>query len=231
MKPLTKLTSRQAKVLELIAEHIHKVGYPPTIRELGDALGIRSTNGVNDHLKALEKKGYLSREDAKSRTLRPLFWPSGQAFDLSLSPGAPAQAEATMEHDGDIHQVPVVGRIAAGAPISAIEQTEEVVAIGEGLLGRHPDLFALRVKGESMIEDGIFDGDYIFVRKQSDVRDGVIVAAMVDGEATVKRLFREKGQVRLQPANSTMEPIYVREEDGRDTSVLGPVVGVFRRLN
>nr|WP_206524268.1 transcriptional repressor LexA [Lujinxingia sediminis] len=229
MKPLTKLTNRQAKVLELIADHIQKVGYPPTIRELGDALGIRSTNGVNDHLKALEKKGYLSREDAKSRTLRPLFWPNGDAFDLS--PSAAGQGDVAMEPDSDVHQVPVVGRIAAGLPISAIEQTEEVVAIGEGLLGRHPDLFALRVKGESMIEDGIFDGDYIFVRKQSDVRDGVIVAAMVDGEATVKRLFREKGQVRLQPANASMEPIYVREEDGRDTSVLGAVVGVFRRLN
>ncbi|RAL21833.1 repressor LexA [Lujinxingia litoralis] len=226
---MTKLTSRQAKVLELIAEHIQTVGYPPTIRELGDKLGIRSTNGVNDHLKALEKKGYLSREDAKSRTLKPLYWPNGDVFDLSG--GAPGEVDAAMEPDQSVHQVPVVGRIAAGLPISAIEQTEEMVAIGEGLLGRHPDLFALKVKGESMIEDGIFDGDYIFVRKQSDVRDGVIVAAMVDGEATVKRLFREPGKIRLQPSNESMEPIYVHEEDARETLVLGPVVGVFRRLN
>lgn len=225
MRPTIKLTKRQGEVLEVIARHIEEMGYPPTIRELGDVLGIRSTNGVNDHLKALEKKGYLTREDAKSRTMRPLFWPDGTPYEQGLS------SAAERELDEEIHQVPVVGRIAAGIPIAAIEETEEIVAIGQGLLGRQRgDLFALRVKGESMIDDGIFDGDYIFVKKQSDVRDGQIVAAMVDGEATVKRLFREGERVRLQPANATMEPIFVHADQARETVVIGPVVGVFRRI-
>lgn len=221
---LTKLTKRQATVLEMIAEHIEEVGYPPTIRELGDVLGIRSTNGVNDHLKALEKKGYLSREDAKSRTMRPLFWPDGRVYD-------PGSVGLEQELDDSVHQIPVVGRIAAGAPITAVEETQEMVAIGEGLLGRQSqEVFGLRVKGESMIEDGIFDGDYIFVRRQSDVRDGQIVAVMVDGEATVKRMFREGAQIRLEPSNQTMEPIFVRADEARETMILGPVVGVYRRL-
>lgn len=225
MKPQDRLTKRQATVLELIAQHIEEAGYPPTIRELGDALGIRSTNGVNDHLKALEKKGYLSREDAKSRTMRPLFWPDGSVYDPNGS------VEPEFEHDQEIHQIPVVGRIAAGVPITAVEQTEETVAIGEGLLGRQKnDVFGLRVRGDSMIEDGIFDGDYIFVKKQSDVRDGQIVAAMVDGEATVKRLFREGNRVRLQPANKDMEPIFVHADQARETVIIGLVVGVYRRL-
>lgn len=225
MKPVLKLTKRQGEVLEVIARHIEEEGYPPTIRELGDALGIRSTNGVNDHLKALEKKGYLTREDAKSRTMRPLFWPDGSPYEQGTAP------IVEQELDEEIHQVPVVGRIAAGMPIAAIEDTEEVVAIGQGLLGRQQgEIFALRVRGESMIDDGIFDGDYIFVKKQQDARDGQIVAAMVDGEATVKRLFREGAVVRLQPANEAMEPIYVRADEARETVIIGPVVGIFRRI-
>ena len=225
---LPKLTKRQATVLELIAEYIEEVGYPPTIRELGDALGISSTNGVNDHLKALEKKGYLSREDAKSRTMRPILWPDGRPYDPTGSGG---NEDPTQEFDESIHQIPVLGRIAAGAPIAAIEETEEIVAVGEGLLGRQSgEVFALRVRGESMIEDGIFDGDYIFVKKQSDVRDGQIVAVMVEGEATVKRLFREGSRVRLEPANAAMEPIFVHAEEARETMLIGPVVGVFRRI-
>lgn len=225
MNPTVKLTKRQAEVLEVIARHIEEVGYPPTIRELGDVLGIRSTNGVNDHLKALEKKGYLTREDAKSRTMRPLFWPDGSPYEQGTSSGG------AQDLDSEVHQVAVVGRIAAGVPIAAVEDTQEYVAIGEGLLGRQGgDVFALRVKGESMIEDGIFDGDYIFVRKQDDARDGQIVAAMVDGEATVKRLFRDGDRVRLQPANEAMEPIFIHGDEGREAAILGLVVGVFRRI-
>ena len=132
----------------------------------------------------------------------------------------------------DVQSVPVVGRIAAGKPISAIENTEMILKIGQGMLGKvgMEDVFALVVKGDSMIEDGIFDGDYIFVKKQSDARDGEIIAAMVDGEATVKRLYREGDRIRLQPANSTMEPIYVHAHEARDTAILGRVVGVYRKL-
>ncbi len=226
MTPSDKLTNRQATVLEVIAKHIEELGYPPTIRELGDALGISSTNGVNDHLKALERKGYLSRADGKSRTMQPLFWPDGTVYEGGRS------GNTDVERDVEVNQIPVVGRIAAGAPITAVEQTEEVVALGEGLLGRSDeDVFGLRVNGESMIDDGIFDGDYIFVRRQPDARDGQIVAAMVDGEATVKRLYREGERVRLQPANEAMEPIYVHADEAKETVVLGPVVGVFRRVD
>ncbi len=226
MSPTDKLTKRQQEVLEVIAGHLDEVGYPPTIRELGDALGISSTNGVNDHLKALERKGFLTREDGKSRTMRPLFWPDGTPYEGGANSGG------EVEHfvDDEVHQIPVVGRIAAGAPLTAVEQTDEVVAIGEGLLGRQSEVFGLKVKGDSMIDDGIFDGDYIFVRRQPDARDGQIVAAMIDGEATVKRLFREGDKVRLQPANEAMEPIYVHADQARETVVIGPVVGVFRRM-
>jgi repressor LexA len=228
MTTTTKLTKRQAMVLDAIAQHIQDFGYPPTIREIGDILDIRSTNGVNDHLKALERKGYLLRDDCKSRALRPLYHSDGRSFELGMEPVLSAVDEAADLED--IHRIPVLGRIAAGIPIEAIEQTDEVVAIGEGLIGRSDGVFALRVRGESMIEDGIFDGDYIFVKKQDDARDGEIVAAMVDGEATVKRLFRENGRLKLQPANSAMEPIYVNAADSRDTSILGKVVAVFRRV-
>ena len=221
------LTKRQAAVLDFIIEHIEEWGYPPTIREIGDHLGIKSTNGVNDHLKALERKAYLERQDAKSRALKPLMFPDGAPFDLSGQPH-PSPADVHMEER--IHAIPVVGRIAAGVPIEAIETGEDTVKIGEGLIGRGDELFSLRVRGDSMIDDGIFNGDYIFVRRQRDARDGEIVAAMVDGEATVKRFYREGDRIRLQPANDAMEPFYVHADEARDTAILGKVVAVFRRL-
>lgn len=222
-RPSKQLTDRQAEVLNFIIDCIHADGFPPTIREVGDHLSIKSTNGVNDHLKALEKKGYLLREDAKSRAIRPLFLPNGDVFD----PSAHSENVTILE---DIHSIPIVGSIAAGAPITAIENVEETVMVGEGLLGRPSDVFGLVVKGESMIEDGIFDGDYIFVKRQPSARKGQIVAAMVDGEATVKRFFPEGDRIRLQPANSAMEPIYIHASQALDTSILGLVIGVFRRV-
>ena len=225
-RPAKRLTSRQRLVLEFIIEHIKTSGYPPTIREIGDQMSIRSTNGVNDHLKALEKKGYLERQDAKSRALKPLF--DGYGSPLEESGTATSQAS----HQ-NVEAIPVMGRIAAGNPIAAIESTEDFFQLDPSYLGRHAqgDVFALVVRGESMIEDGIHDGDYIFVRRQADAPDGGIVAAMIDGEATVKRIYREKGRIRLQPSNGAMEPIYVSEQQARETAILGRVVGVFRKLN
>lgn len=219
-RPEKELTDRQVEVLEFIIGHIQDTGFPPTIREIGEQLQIRSTNGVNDHLKALEKKGYLLREDAKSRAIRPMFSPVGESLSVS------SDETPILEN---VHSIPIVGRIAAGSPIAAIENAENHVSIGEGLIGRPNDVFGLVVRGESMIEDGIFDGDYIFVKRQQEARNGEIVAAMVDGEATVKRFFRESGRIRLQPANASMEPIYVIP--GQDTEILGKVIGVFRRLH
>ena len=223
---LDKLTKRQTAVLSFIIDCIDTEGYPPTIREIGDHLGIKSTNGVNDHLKAIERKGYLEREDAKSRALKPLFNPDGSPYGRE----AISSADDTAVFAENIRSVPVVGRIAAGLPAQAIENTEEFLNVGEGLLGRSGDVFGLRVTGESMIDDGIHDGDYIFVQRQQQARNGDIVAAMVDGEATVKRFFREGERIRLQPANASMEPIYVHAAEGREAGILGKVIGVFRKL-
>lgn len=223
---LDKLTKRQAAVLDFIIDRIDEDGYPPTIREIGDHLGIKSTNGVNDHLKALERKGYLEREDGKSRALKPLYNPDRSEYGRE----AVSSTDTSSAYDESVRSIPVVGRIAAGQPMAAIENTEEVLSLGESMLGRGGDIFGLRVSGESMIEDGIHDGDYIFVERQHSARNGQIVAVMVDGEATVKRFYREGDRIRLQPANASMEPIYVQASEGREAGILGKVVGVFRKL-
>lgn len=208
------LTDRQKQVLDFISESIRARGYPPTLREIGERMGIRSTNGVNDHLKALEKKGYLEREDLKSRALRPI--------GMEVSP--PREA-----NDNTV-PVPVVGRVAAGMPILATEQSDDTVQVDRFFLGNHRDVFALRVKGESMIEAGIFDGDYIFVRKQATAHPGEIVVAMINDEATVKYFHPEGDQIVFKPANRTMQPIVVRKRDFKPVNLLGTVVGVYRRM-
>lgn len=203
-----KLTDRQQEVLDFIQTKIERDGYPPTIREIGAELGIRSTNGVNDHLKALERKGYINRDGAKSRTLVPV-----DAMDDSFI------------------EVPILGRIAAGEPILAIEQAEDTVKIDKFFLGKNKEVFALRVVGQSMINDGIHDGDFIFVRKQRTAARGSIVVAMIDDEATVKRYYPEGDRIRFQPANDAMQPIYVAANEFRDTHILGVVVGVYRKMD
>lgn len=220
-----KLTKRQKLVLNFISNHIQEWGYPPTIREIGDHLGISSTNGVNDHLKALERKGYLIRQDAKSRALKPILDENGLPF--SEEPNHAQQRHMDYE---DIFEIPVFGSIAAGIPISANAETTQTLHIGQGLLGRHDDVFGLVVQGDSMIEDGIFDGDYIFVKRQQDAPNGELVAAMVDGEATVKRIYHEGDRVRLQPSNSAMDPIYIHAHEARETCIAGKVVAVFRKI-
>ncbi len=205
------LTDRQRQALDYITDCLTVRGYPPTLREIGEHMGIRSTNGVNDHLKALERKGYLVREELKSRALRPV--------DLK-------------EPREDI-EVTIVGRVAAGAPILAEENVVDRVVVDRYFLGavKAKDVFGLVVHGESMIEDGIFDGDYIFVRKQSTAEAGEIVVVLIEGEATCKRYYPEGDRIRLQPANAAMDPIFVRRSDFRNIDILGKVVGVYRRLN
>ncbi len=211
------LTTRQSEILEYITRSIQVNGYPPTIREIGRHMGIKSTNGVNDHLKALERKGYLDRTDLKSRAMRPV--------QMDPKPRAtPRQDES------EIVEVPVLGRVAAGEPILAVEHAEDTVRVDRFLLGGQREVFALRIVGESMIEDGILDGDYVFVRKTPSASQGDTVIAMIDGDATCKRFYREPDRIRLQPANSAMEPIYINAQDFRQTMVLGQVVGVYRRL-
>ncbi|MEO7113207.1 MAG: transcriptional repressor LexA [Polyangiaceae bacterium] len=260
------LTERQQMVLDYIRQSIVDRGYPPTLREIGARMGIRSTNGVNDHLRALERKGYLTREDMKSRALRPIgigataFAPRvGETPELpfdssSGAPGIPGKAALhainggqsnggshangngahaialANANDDDIIEIQILGRVAAGVPLLAEEHVIDTVRIDRGLVKGGREIFGLRVQGDSMIEAGIFSGDYIFVKNQPTASRGDIVVALIGDEATVKYYFPEKDHVRFQPANKTMAPIYVRAVDFRSTMLLGVVVSVFRRL-
>jgi len=216
------LTQRQQMVLDFIRQSIHDRGYPPTLREIGARMGIRSTNGVNDHLRALERKGYLTREDMKSRALRPTSLGTAALGE----DGVPAEPA----NDVDLVEVRVLGRVAAGLPLLAEEHVIDTVRIDRTLLRGGREIFGLKVHGDSMIEAGILNGDYIFVKKQLTASRGDIVVALIGDEATVKYYFPEKDHVRFQPANKTMAPIYVRAADFRPTMLLGVVVGVYRRL-
>jgi repressor LexA len=257
------LTERQQMVLDYIRQSIVDRGYPPTLREIGARMGIRSTNGVNDHLRALERKGYLTREDMKSRALRPIgigataFAPrvgetpelpfdsaaekpmlhainggqSNQNNGANHSNGNGAHAIALENaNDDDLIEIQILGRVAAGVPLLAEEHVIDTVRIDRGLVKGGREIFGLRVQGDSMIEAGIFSGDYIFVKNQPTASRGDIVVALIGDEATVKYYFPEKDHVRFQPANKTMAPIYVRSVDFRPTMLLGVVVSVFRRL-
>lgn len=201
------LTGRQRQILDFILSEMHRKGYPPSVREIGQAMGLTSSSTVHSHLASLEKKGYLRRDPTKPRALEVLNYRDTEC------PLPPSQ----------VRSVPVVGRIAAGMPVLAEENIEDVFALPPELSG--DDTFVLRVTGDSMIEAGIFDGDWIVVKQQPDAQNGDIVVALMEDEATVKRFFREDGQVRLQPENAAMEPIYAT-----DVAVLGKAVAVLRRL-
>jgi len=216
------LTQRQHQVLDFIRQSITERGYPPTLREIGAHMGIRSTNGVNDHLRALERKGYLTREDMKSRALRPC--------GMDPETAAPQPDNDAVGEAADLMEVAVLGRVAAGAPILAQENVIDTVHVDRAMLRGSRQVFGLKVTGDSMIEAGILNGDYIFVRKQPTADRGDIVVALINDEATVKYYYPEKDYVRFQPANSQMAPILVRASDFRSTMLLGVVIGVFRRI-
>ena len=215
---MEELTDRQREILTFILKETEVRGFPPTIREIGEQMDIRSTNGVNDHLKALERKGYLNRGEQQSRSLVPT-----KRARLVLGLG--------LRKDSGMVDVPLLGKVAAGAPLLATENVEDSVRIDSFLLGGSGrEVFALRVKGQSMIEDGIFDGDYLFVKKTPTAQPGDIVVALIEDEATVKRYYPEGDRIRFQPANATMQPIYVNRSDFRSTMLLGLVVGVYRKF-
>jgi repressor LexA len=222
------LTQRQRQILDFITRRIEEQGYPPTIREIGEEMGIRSTNGVNDHLKALERKGFLKREGLKSRALRPVGAPSSPPRKNNRS----EVVAALIPENGDTIAIPVLGRVAAGSPILADEHVETTVHVDSFFLGasRAHKVFALRVTGDSMIEAGIYDGDYIFVKKQIEANRGDIVVAMIDGEATVKRYEPGADHIKLIPENRSMKPIIIKKKDFRSTQILGIVCGVYRRI-
>jgi repressor LexA len=209
--PAAQLTARQREILAFVNDHSAQNGYPPTVREIGTAVGLTSSSTVHAHLANLERLGLLRRDPAKPRALNLV--------------GRSTKAPPAPETSG-IRMLPLLGQIAAGAPLLAEGHVEELLPVPE-MLTASGENFLLRVRGDSMIDDGIHSGDYVVVRRQDTVEnDGEIIAALVDGgEATVKRLYREKGRIRLQPANSSMAPIYAD-----DVVVLGRVVGVFRRI-
>jgi len=222
------LSDRQRSILEYIYSRFQQDSILPSYREIGDAMGIRSTNGVSDHIKALVRKGYLARVGGtgKSALARAMT-----LTDLALKElGGDFTPEKSFS-DLDVVEIGVYGSVAAGMPALAIEHREETLYVDRCMIPGAGQVFALRVSGESMIEDGILPGDYIFVRKQLTVRNGEIAVVMVDGDCTVKRFFREGDRIRLQPANSTMEPIYVAASDFKEVHVIGIVSGVFRKMH
>ena len=208
------LTGRQQEIWDYLVEYVEQHGYPPTVREIGERVGLASPSTVHAHLANLERAGYLRRDPTKPRALEL----TGLRRQ-SPRPGRESSAQ----------QLPLVGEIAAGAPLLAEDQVEEYMTMPEQLVAGGAD-FLLRVKGDSMIDAGILDGDFVVVHRQQDARNGEIVVALAGedetaDEATVKRYFRENGRVRLQPENASMEPIYAEH-----VQILGVVTGVFRSL-
>ena len=208
------LTGRQQEIWDFLVEYVDRHGYPPTVREIGDAVGLASPSTVHAHLANLERAGLIKRDPTKPR-----------ALELRRDPRPePAKAVAA-----DVHRLPLVGEIAAGGPLLAEQNVEDYVAVPEPL-ARGGEEFLLRVKGDSMINAGILDGDLVVVRREQTARDGEIVVALAGedelaDEATVKRFFKENGRIRLQPENDALEPIYADH-----VQILGVVTGVFRSL-
>ena len=220
------LTWRQRKVLQVIRDSVQKRGYPPSMREIGEAVGLTSTSSVSYQLSTLQKKGYLHRDVGRPRTVEVRL-PGHPAIRPEQDKDGEAEAPITDGLDipsQEATYVPLVGRIAAGIPILAEEQVEDVFPLPRQLVG-DGTLFLLKVAGDSMINAAIADGDWVVVRQQEDAENGEIVAAMVEGEATVKTLKRSDGHVWLMPHNPAYTPIL-----GDDSTILGKVVAVLRRV-
>lgn len=202
-----ELTKRQRQILDFICAEVHRRGYPPSVREIGEAVGLSSSSTVHSHLAALEAKGFIRRDPTKPRALEVLdYRETGNAIDY-----------------GSVRMVPVVGQVAAGSPILAAENIEQTMTLPAEMADE--STFILKVRGESMIEAGILNGDFVVVRQQQTADNGEIVVAMIEDEATVKTYYRENDRIRLQPQNSSMDPIYARE-----VTILGKVIALFRRL-
>lgn len=199
----TTLNVQEKRVFDYLKEQIREKGYPPSVREICAALGFKSTSSAHQYIARLAEKGYIDKGDLKTRAIK-------------------------IVGDEPTISIPVVGKVAAGEPILAQENIEDYFSIGESFFSQSDlknDTFVLKVQGESMINAGINNGDYIIVTKQDTARNGQIVVAMIDGNATVKTFYKEKDHVRLQPENDTMEPIIVK-----DVQIVGKVVGLFRKI-
>lgn len=201
-----KISSKQREILEYIKQEILNKGYPPAVREICEAVHLKSTSSVHSHLETLEKNGYIRRDPTKPRAIEII----DDNFNLTRR---------------EVVNVPIIGQVAAGQPLLAVENIENYFPIPTEFMP-NAETFMLKVKGDSMINAGIFNGDKILVQKQSDAQNGDIVVALVDDSATVKTIYKEDGHFRLQPENDTMDPIIVNE-----CSILGKVFGIMRFLN
>ncbi|REJ20652.1 MAG: repressor LexA [Paenibacillaceae bacterium] len=206
---MSRISNRQQAILEFIKREVREKGYPPSVREIGEAVGLASSSTVHGHLDRLEKKGLIRRDPTKPRAIEILDDDNEDQLPFPLA----------------VTRVPVVGKVTAGAPITATENIEEYFPLPAHFTG-DDDVFMLTVKGDSMIEAGIHDGDYVIVRQQQTAQNGDIVVAMTeDDEATVKTFYKERDHIRLQPENPTMEPIRLKH-----VTILGKVIGLFRSI-
>ncbi|WP_163102236.1 transcriptional repressor LexA [Peribacillus alkalitolerans] len=208
---MNKLSKRQEDILEFIKDEVRKKGYPPSVREIGEAVGLASSSTVHGHLARLESKGLIRRDPTKPRAIEIL------EMEEELSVPRP-----------NVINVPLIGKVTAGQPITAIENVEEYFPLPEHLAAGHDEqVFMLEIMGDSMIEAGIHDGDFVIVKQQKTANNGDIVVAMTEeDEATVKRFFKEKDHFRLQPENSSLEPIILQ-----NVSILGKVIGLYREIH
>ena len=213
-KSSEELNKRDKAILKFIEKQVKEKGYPPSVREIGKAVGLSSTATVHGYIEKLTQKGYIKKEDQKGRTLKLLKG--------GLTESEPEQK--SFYSGREMVDVPVIGKISAGAPILAVENVVDTFPIPIDFVG-NSESFMLTVKGESMIEAGILNGDYILIKRQETARNGEIVVALIEDEATVKTFYKENGHIRLQPENSTMDPIIVP-----DCKILGKVAGVFRKM-
>lgn len=207
---MEELTARQQEILNYIKTEVQKKGYPPSVREIGEAVGLSSSSSVHAHLEKLEEMGYLRRDPTKPRAIEVL------TEDSSIGP---------FNSVNNLQYVPIVGSVTAGAPILAEQNIEEYFPLPKDF-SRAEDVFMLKVRGDSMINAGIFDGDMVIVNKEPSAKNGDIIVALLGEEATVKRFYKETNQVRLQPENEKYDPILTT-----DVQVLGKVVGLIRKIN
>jgi len=206
---MEKLSQKQLQILEYMKKEVREKGYPPSVREICDAVGLKSTSTVHGHLERLERKGYIKRDPSKPR-----------AIEIFTSNSRP---EVKTSFSKEIINIPIVGTVTAGSPILAVENIEDTFPIQMDF-APNGDIFMLKVKGDSMINAGIFNKDMILVKQQTSAENGDIVVALIEDFATVKTFYRENGYIRLQPENPTMSPILVK-----DVTIVGKVVGLYRR--
>lgn len=218
-----ELSLQQKKIIDFMLAYKNNNGYPPSVREIGKAMGLSSTSSIHRHLKLLEEQGYLKRNAAKPRAIEINYKPEVDDNFCELEDEFEQKSPTFDEH---FYQIPIVGDIAAGSPIFAEQNIDEILTIPKSLLRNQSDVFGLNVHGDSMIDAGIFDGDLVFIKQQNYASNGDIVAALIDDSATLKRYYKEKTQIRLQPENSLLKPIYVR-----NVTILGKLIGVYRMIH